>query len=158
MIKLLLNILFVPVVLSSCVADEGQDCSYVTYVNETSKTVTIEGFFEKKTVKTLSIEPNSKKELLLSSQSISSGDFFFGTYIDSATIKFNNERVIIQRCPGSVLGGCLTQIPKNIVVNYNSIGKEGNYRKKINNCIVAKRRAFYTIDQSDYDRAIPITK
>jgi hypothetical protein len=153
---------FIPllIVLSSCVADEGQYCSYVTYVNETSKTVTIEGFFEKKTVKTLSIQPYEKQELLLNAKSISSGDFFFGATVDSVTIKFNDEKVIIQRCPGSVLGGCIKEIPKNIAASYSYTGtpKEGYYRKKVNNCIVAKARAFFTIDQSDYDRAIPIKK
>jgi hypothetical protein len=79
---------------SSCVADEVQYCNYIVYQNKTNITIKIEGFEKQKMIKTFVINPNSEIELLINIKYLYDKVGIFGSYIDSAAIKFNEEKVI----------------------------------------------------------------
>ncbi len=143
---------------SSCVADEVQYCGYFVYQNKTNKTIKIEGFENQKIIKTFVINPNSEIELLINVKYLYDKVGVFGSYIDSAAIKFNDEKIISQHCDGKYLELCNESIYKNILTDINGNGEKGYYKKLQNGCRVNKNKAFYTFDQSDYDRAVPIKK
>jgi hypothetical protein len=117
--------------------------------NESEHFIQIDAFFEGEAKEGFSIQPN---EFHIVPQYFHPEDRTYVTlfeeyWIDSVTIKFNNERIIIQSCGAIELAVC-PDIERNILLfeiyyEYEELGrKEGQYT--------------YFIAEEDYNRALPM--
>lgn len=138
--------------LSSCYDDIKVDA---IIKNETIYTLKISGYVKNSVTKTFTIAPKSeyKERVIAGGFKTSSGGIFDGDFTDSVTIDFDDKRRIVQKCPNGILSTC--NFPKNI--NSFFLNQESN-KKKIRKGYYLLPDVTLTIDQSDYDRAVPIVK
>ena len=123
--------------------------------NDTNYTLKISGYVKKSVTKTFTIAPKSKyrERVIADGFKTSSGGIFDGDFTDSVTIDFDDKRRIVQKCPNGILSTC--NFPKNI--NSFFLNQERD-KKKIRKGYYLLPALTLTIDQSDYDRAVPIMK
>lgn len=143
--KNILVIIGIFITISAC---ERLYYAEVIVQNNTEHFIQIDAFFEGEAMEGFSVQPN---ESHIVPQHFHPED---GTYvtlfeenrIDSVTIKFNNERIIIQSCEEVYLDYC--DIERNIMLfdvyyEYEELGrKELQYT--------------YFITEEDYNRALPM--
>lgn len=138
--------------LSSCYDDIKVDA---IIKNDTIYTLKISGYVKNSVTKTFTISPKSeyKERVIAGGFKTSSGGIFDGDFTDSVTIDFDDKRRIVQKCPNGPLSTC--DFPKNI--NRFFLNQESD-KKKIRKGYYLLPDVTLTIDQSDYDRAVPIVK
>lgn len=138
--------------LSSCYDDIKVDA---IIKNDTIYTLKISGYVKNSVTKTFTIAPKSKykERVIAGGFKTQSGGIFDGYFTDSVTIDFDDKRRIVQKCPNGPLSTC--NFEKNI--NRFFLDQESN-KKKIRKGYYLLPAVTLTIDQSDYDKAVPLVK
>lgn len=139
----------------SCLEDEVPYCNYYVIKNDTDHLVEIKGFVKKKQTVNLNLAAKTDHIQLVRINAYG----FLGSPVDSVIIKFDSNKAVIQTCNnGDELRNCYTSIPRNVTIDYKTIGRETSkmYLRKQNGCRTYKDRVYYIIDEADYNRAVPI--
>jgi hypothetical protein len=138
-------------------ADETQYFAEIIITNKTDYFLVLEGYHKSKLQKKIEIKPKGANKSLINVGKVV--NFMgLGDNLDSVTIKFGNTKYITQYCNGKDLSFC-PGIPKNLTNEFERISNPLGplkFQLKRTTKRIYRKPIELIIDQSDYDRAVPI--
>lgn len=143
------NILIIIGIIITISACERLYFAEVIIQNDTEHFIQIDAFFEGEVIEGFSIQPNESYTVpqYFHPEDGTHVTLFEEYWIDSVTIKFNKERIIIQSCGADELALC-PEIERNILLFDQNYVYEELGRKKL--------QYTYYITEEDYNRALPM--